>query len=41
MSWAIFSMISKLGAIEGLAAPLRLQAFARASSPSSSPTTPC
>jgi amidase len=29
MSWAIFSMIKELGAIEGLAAATRLQAFAR------------
>jgi amidase len=29
MSWAIFSMIGKLGAIESLAATVRLQAFAR------------
>ena len=29
MSWAIFSMIKQLGAIEGLAAAARLQAFAR------------
>jgi amidase len=29
MSWAIFSMIRKLGAIEGMAAVARLQAFAR------------
>ena len=29
MSWAIFSMIKKLGAIESLAAAVRLQAFAR------------
>jgi amidase len=29
MSWAIFSMIRKLGAIESLAAAVRLQAFAR------------
>jgi amidase len=29
MSWAIFSMIRKLGAIEGMAAAVRLQAFAR------------
>jgi len=29
MSWAIFSMIKKLGAIEGMAAAARLQAFAR------------
>jgi amidase len=29
MSWAIFSMVSKLGAIEALAANVRLQAFAR------------
>jgi len=29
MSWAIFSMVGKLGAIEGLAAAVQLQAFAR------------
>ena len=29
MSWAIFSMIKQLGAIEGLAAAARLQSFAR------------
>jgi amidase len=29
MSWAIFSMIRKLGAIEGMGAAVRLQAFAR------------
>jgi amidase len=29
MSWAIFSMIQHLGAIEGMAATVRLQAFAR------------
>ena len=29
MSWAIYSMIGKLGAIEGMAAAARLQAFAR------------
>jgi amidase len=29
MSWAIFSMIRKLGAVEGMAAVARLQAFAR------------
>jgi amidase len=29
MSWAIFSMIKKLGAVEGLAAAAQLQAFAR------------
>jgi len=29
MSWAIFSMISKMGAVEGLAAAVRLQAHAR------------
>jgi amidase len=29
MSWAIFSMISKMGAIEVLAANVRLQSFAR------------
>jgi len=29
MSWAIYSMIGKLGAIEGMAAAVRLQAFAR------------
>ena len=29
MSWAIFSMIGKLGAIEGMGAAVRLQAFAR------------
>ena len=29
MSWAIFSMIAKLGAVEGMAAAARLQAFAR------------
>ena len=29
MSWAIFSMITKLNAIEGMAAAVRLQAFAR------------
>jgi len=29
MSWAIFSMIQKLGAIEGLAVAVQLQAFAR------------
>jgi amidase len=29
MSWAIFSMIRKLGAIEGMAAAARLQAFTR------------
>jgi amidase len=29
MSWAIFSMVGKLGAIEGMAAAVRLQAFAR------------
>jgi amidase len=29
MSWAIFSMIRKLGAVDGLAAAVRLQAFAR------------
>ncbi len=29
MSWAIYSMIGKLGAVEGMAAAVRLQAFAR------------
>jgi amidase len=29
MSWAIFSMIRKLGAVEGMGAAVRLQAFAR------------
>jgi amidase len=29
MSWAIFSMIKKLGAVEGLGAAVQLQAFAR------------
>jgi amidase len=29
MSWAIFSMVKKLGAIEGLAAAVQLQSFAR------------
>jgi amidase len=29
MSWAIYSMIGKLGAIEGMAAAVQLQAFAR------------
>ncbi len=29
MSWAIFSMIGKLGAIDGMGAAVRLQAFAR------------
>jgi len=29
MSWAIYSMIQKLGAIEGMAAAVQLQAFAR------------
>ena len=29
MSWAIFSMMRKLNAIEGMAASVRLQAFAR------------
>lgn len=29
MSWAIFSMVKKLGAIEGLGAAVQLQAFAR------------
>jgi amidase len=29
MSWAIFSMIQKLGAVEGMAAAVQLQAFAR------------
>jgi len=29
MSWAIFAMIKKLGAIEGMGAAVRLQAFAR------------
>jgi amidase len=29
MSWAIFSMVRKLGAIEGMGAAARLQAFAR------------
>lgn len=29
MSWAIFSMIKKMGAIEGMGAAVRLQAFAR------------
>jgi amidase len=29
MSWAIFSMVAQMGAVEGLAAAVRLQAFAR------------
>jgi amidase len=29
MSWAIFSMIQKLGAVQGMAAAVQLQAFAR------------
>jgi amidase len=29
MSWAIYSMVGKLGAVEGMAAAVRLQAFAR------------
>ncbi len=41
MSWAIFSMIRKLGAIEGMAAAVRLQAFARRLVASWPPTTRC